>query len=388
MQTEGTDQGVELQQLDEVVEVEDSLHDDIADAYDELALKEESVEPEVEVKPETSLDDDVAEAVKELQSKPEQVEAKPQATKTTTEEVEIKAPARFTAEEKEVFNKLPKELKATAKKAFDDMQADYTRAKQFLSNYEKELQQERSVNSELTRVAQRFIASKGAEGISPEQAVIAMFSAHERLTNPDKEQRKIAYAEMLLSSGLEPADFADILGGQVQTQQRPVENYQPQLTEQEKQRQLYLDSLIARDQQAKLAQEQNLVQTAIAEIEQVREMKDSSGRYMYPKLHEMSFMEQVKPLVSAIMRTTGDSWGEAVKKAYHTLIPDSLIGQTRLHSENNKNGATIVRTSPTVRNSGQPSAFPEWGKEDDGLSLEDDIRASLELLKRGGSGTY
>jgi len=121
----------------DLVEVEDNIQDDIADAYDELALADKSEDKkEAEPKKDSTFDDDIQDAIEELTAKAESKEAPKTAEKVEAKpnaaEVELKAPARFTAEEKEVFNKLPVELKKTAKKAFDDMQADYTRTKQFL----------------------------------------------------------------------------------------------------------------------------------------------------------------------------------------------------------------------------------------------------------------
>lgn len=394
MQTEESTNGVGAGSLEdnEVIEVADDIQDDIAEAYDELAEKEES-KPEVqESKEDDDLEADLLNAVKELEGKQPEVKAevpKLDPNKPTAEEIVIKAPARFTAEEKELFNKLPPEIKQIADKAFKEQQADYTRAKQFLADGVKQLEAEKALNTELTKTMNRYLTKWGSNGILPEQAIMALASVQDELTNPDKEVRKSAYARLLVNSGLEPNDFVEILGGQVQTYQPQQQIQQPVLTEAEKMRQSYIDSLIARDQQSSKQQEEQQVLSVLQEIEQVREMKSPTGSYLYPKLHDQNFITQAKPLVLAIMETTGSTWGEAFKKAYATLVPDfQPIGQTRLPSNNtSRSDATIVRNSPTVRSNGQPSIMPDWSK-DDGLSLEDDILASLELLKRGGSGQY
>lgn len=394
MQTEEREDTVGVGTIEDdnqVIEIEDDIQDDISEAFDELSEKQEE-SSEITEETENDLETDLLETAKELENKEEVPEKKIalDPSKPTAHEVDIKAPARFTAEEKEVFNKLPPELKKTAKKAFDDMQADYTKTKQFLSDGVRQLEAEKALNSELTKTMNRYLTKWGSNGITPEQAITALASVQDELTNPDKEVRKQAYARLLVNSALSPEDFVEILGGQVPQSQPQQNNSQPPLlTEAEKSRQLYIDSLIERDRNLKRQQEEQEVLTVVQEIEQVREAKDANGRYLYPKLHDHSFVEQAKPLVLAIMRTTGDSWGNAFKKAYQTLVPDSQsIGQTRLPSNiNNRSGSTIVRESPTIRSNGQPSEFPDWGK-DDGLSLEEDIMAAAEMLKRGGSGHY
>lgn len=389
--TIGMGSGEQLED-DTLIEVPDSLQDDISEAFDELSLESKDDGEEIVVNKENSLEDDLQEAVSELEAKPEVKAEIPKLdpNKPTAEEIVIKAPARFTAEEKELFNKLPPEIKLIADKAFKEQQADYTRAKQFLADGVKQLEAEKAQNAELTKTMNRYLTKWGSNGIAPEQAIMALASVQDELTNPDKEVRKSAYARLLLNSALSPEDFVEILGGQAQTQQPQQQQYtQPVLTEAEKNRQSYIDSLIARDLQAQKQTEEQQVLSVVQEIEQVRETKTATGSYLYPKLHDPAFVEQAKPLVLAIMKTTGTGWGDAFKKAYQTLVPDfQPIGQTRLPSNNtSRSGATIVRNSPTVRSNGQPSVMPDWS-QNDGLSLEDDIMASLELLKRGGSGQY
>jgi hypothetical protein len=402
MQTEESSVGVGAGVSDtasdnDIIEVEDNLQDDIADAYDELALAE-GEKPAVEVKKqsEASIDEDLQSAVDELSGKEASEKAPNQKveSKASAAELSLKAPARFTAEEKEFFNKLPDKLKPAYKKGFDDMQADYTKTKQFLydgvkqlDTEKEELAKERAEFGEMRTTVQRYLSKWGSQGVSPEKAIMALASVQDELTHPDKEVRKATYAKLLISSGLEPEDFAEILGGQVR-QPEPSRNIvQPTLTPQEIQRQSYIDSLIARDQQLQAQSVNQQVQTVVNEIEAVREMKAQDGRYLYPKLHDPSFVERVKPLVVATMETTGCGWGEAFKRAYAASVPDFQVSQTRLPSGNDRSGATIVRQSPTIRSNGQPQAFPDWSK-DDGMSLEDDIMASLELLKRGGAGSY
>lgn len=400
MQTEKPTDGMgsgTIEDDNEVIEIEDSIHDDISEAYDELSLSEKTEEEPEEVSTEeSSLEDDLQAAIKELSSEkeeettPEVAKVEVELNKSTLKEVEIKAPQRFTAEEKEIFNKLPLEIKQIAEKAFKEQEADYTRSKQFLADGMKQLEAERAQNAELTKTMNRYLAKWGANGIAPEQGIMALAAAHDELTHMDKNVRKTAYAKLLINSGLDANDFAEVLGGQSQTQVQPQKIQQPILTEEERMRQSYVDSLIARDQALQQQTQEQQVLSVIKEIEAVKEEKDATGRYIYPKLHDATFIDKVKPLVLATMETTGVSWGEAFKKVYAIAVPDFQSGQTRFPTQNNNrsNAVNVTRSSPTIRSNGQPIDQPEWGAEKDGLSLEDDIKASLELLKRGGSGQY
>jgi len=348
-----TDTGSDVAELinpddDDIIEVADSIEDDIEEAIEQLSNASENPKPE---------------------AAPEEKEAQP----PLQESEEIKAPDRFTADYKEKFNKLPHWMKDQGVKAFKEMQADYTKSKTFLNESQRQV-------DGVIRTVNTYMSKWGINGVSPDQAILALTSAQDQLTHDDKNIRKEAYAKLFVNSGLSGDDFLDIINGNSQTQQQaPQQNYQPPpLTSAEKMRQEYVDSQIAQNQERQ-------VNSIFQEIEQVKESKDVTGRYLYPKLHDPSFIERAKPHVAELMQNSPVQigYGEAFRQVYHLLNGDFINHQTRLPTANNS--TQIVRNIPTFKGGGNSQASTKLKSSEVPDSIEESIRMSIEQLQRGGS---
>jgi len=286
---------------------------------------------------------------------------------------ELRPPQRLTLEQKELFNKLPKKMKGVFKEAINQLESDYAEKMSFVNT---KLRENDAINEVIGRYMNKW---GGSYGMTPSQVFSSLAAAQDRLTDPDKENRKEAYAELFLKSGLTAQDFVDILQGTGVNIPQPQNNSQPVLTEQDRVRQNWIDTQIS-------ATFNNLKDSIADEVRSVREMVGPNGNYLYPKLHDNQYLlQRVKPLVSAIVSATpGISYGEAVKRAYTTLEGDTSVGQSRLPVANSNVGR-IVRSSPTMMGSGVPrtSARPRADEVPD--NIEASVRMSMEQLQRGGS---
>ncbi len=346
---------------------QESIEDSVREAMDQTKFKKEN-EPEQDPEPEQPL------------------KAGKQPSNQKKVEPDFEPPARFTAEEREKFDKLPRNMKPLVRKAFEEMQSDYTKAKAVLN---ESLRQSGGV----INVINRYIAKWGQNGVTPEQAISALASAQDNLTNPDREVRKKEYTKLFVNSGLTGQDFLDIL----EASGKPLPNNQStqeesRLRPDEIEAINYAKYMRSQHEQQQQQQMMSEAQAAASEIDAVRQEKDHSGRYLYPKLFDPAFLtEHVKPLVSKLVATLPISYAEATKRAYAALegqpTGNSTNGSTRLPSGNyNAQPARIVRTSPTVRGQGAPIqglARPRASEVPD--NVEDSVRQALEQIQRGGS---
>lgn len=309
-------------------EVTDDIGEDLLKALDELETPPD-LETETEEEPEPPQ-----EAAGQPETK-EQPEDKPQIEVKRKELYE--APTDWTAEEKEMFYKAPKKVREAFHRRSKEMQAQFTRVTQRIAEKERQV-------DDIVGVTNKYIAKWGRAGLTPAQAVSALASMQDRLTAPEVQHRKEAFAELFVNSGLTADDFMDILQGAGKTlpQQQVEQRQQPQLTQADIARQQYIDSMM---QQQYLAQ----VNTAVQQIEAVRNERDATGRFIYPKMHDQNFLEtQIKPLAMTMMQQQpGLNWGEAARRAYLALDPS-------IASRLAEAPRVTRRVSPTIRANGNP----------------------------------
>lgn len=309
-------------------EVTDDIGEDLLKALDELETP-----PDLETETEEELEQP-QEAAEQPETE-EQPEDKPQVEVKRKELYE--APTDWTAEEKEMFYKAPKKVREAFHRRSKEMQAQFTRVTQRIAEKERQV-------DDIVGVTNKYIAKWGRAGLTPAQAVSALASMQDRLTAPEVQHRKEAFAELFVNSGLTADDFMDIIQGAGKTlpQQQVQQRQQPALTQADIARQQYIDSMM---QQQYLAQ----VNTAVQQIEAVRNERDAAGRFIYPKMHDQNFLEtQIKPLAMTMMQQQpGLNWGEAARRAYLALDPSVA---SRLAEA----PRVTKRVSPTIRANGNP----------------------------------
>lgn len=367
--TDQIDNELDNQPIDDTPPPEDntgSVDDDVKEAINQLKVTKGADVPEEEGAPK---------AEQPLAKQPDKIPGQEEQFQAAENVIpkELRPPQRLTLEQKELFNKLPKKMKGVFKEAINQMESDYAEKMGFVNT---KLRENDAINEVIGRYMNKW---GGSYGMTPSQVFASLAAAQDRLTDPDIGNRKEAFAELFLKSGLTAQDFVDILQGAGVNVPQQQNNAQPVLTEQDRMRQNWIDTQMS-------ASFDNLKESIADEIRSVRESVGPNGNYLYPKLHDNQYLlQRVKPLVSAIVSATPDiSYGEAVRRAYITLEGDTSIGQPRLPVANSNIGR-IVRSSPTMMGSGTPRSFsrPKANEIPDGV--EDSVRLSLEQLQRGGS---
>ena len=330
-------------------EVTDDIGEDLLKALDQLETPPDLGEGEGDDEPEESEQPAEAKEGEELEKQPEPKETKPQ-QETKRKEL-YDAPADWSAEEKEMFYKAPKKVREAFHRRAKEQQAYFTKLTQRIAEKERHV-------DDVVSVTNKYISKWGRTGLTPAQAVSALASMQDRLTAPDVNHRKEAFAELFVNSGLTADDFMDIIQGAGKTlPQQPQQ--QNNLTNADIARQQYIDSMM---QQQYMAQ----VNTAVQQIEAVRNERDVSGRFIYPKMHDQNFLEtQIKPLAMTMMQQQPQlNWGDAAKRAYLALDPSVA---SRLAEA----PRVTKRISPTIRANGNPA--PRQAVAD----VPDDLEAQL-----------
>jgi hypothetical protein len=293
---------------------------------------------------------------------------------------QIPAPNRLRAEEKEAFHAMPEPLKRAVHGMFRAHEAEFTQAMQ------RTVARERESQHVVEAVRPYLLAHPelSEQGFTESRLVGALVAAHQRLTDP-KTQRQ-ALAELAQQQGLGDNIVQAIIGsGQGGA---PDISTHPEIAA--------LRERVARaesyQQQVQQQQFNGAVSGIVSEMEQVRNEMDATGRYLYPELHDADFLEGCKPLVSALVRALpGISYGEAFKRAYHTLkgqYGNSLQGiQTRLPANNQQTeraqqAAVSVRGRSAPMNGGTSTWIDEIPIEDLGDARRT-TQLALENLRRG-----
>ena len=126
-------------------------------------------------------------------------------------------------------------------------------------------------------------------------------------------------------------------------------------------------------------------------MEAVRNEVDAKGEYIYKELHDPSFLSQVKPLVSALVKTVpGITYSDALKRAYHTLIDQNgnfnQQNQARLQANNNNVSTRAASAGVSVRGKSRatPLSSQEEFPEEALGSARDTVRWALKQIERRG----
>lgn len=330
---------METEQLDGIpleTEVTDDIEEEVLKAIDLLETPPDLGEGDGDDEPEESEDQEPAEAKEgeELETQPEQEQKETKPQQETKRKELYDAPADWSAEEKEMFYKAPKKVREAFHRRAKEQQAYFTKLTQRIAEKERHV-------DDVVSVTNKYISKWGRTGLTPAQAVSALASMQDRLTAPEVSHRKEAFAELFVNSGLTANDFMDIIQGAGKTMP-PPQQQQPQnnLTNADIARQQYIDSMM---QQQYMTQ----VNTAVQQIEAVRNERDVSGRFIYPKMHDQNFLEtQIKPLAMTMMQQQPQlNWGDAAKRAYLALDPSVA---SRLAEA----PRVTKRISPTIRANG------------------------------------
>lgn len=280
----------------------------------------ENAQPETKepVNPNESARQTAERAYKELQEKqgsngnPKEGQNKSPETKTGKQELkpqqsnDIAPPARLNPAEKQVFEKLPPQLKKAFSRSIKDLEANATRANQEAAQREQHAKG-------IIEAVQPFATKWAERGYTVPSAIASLAAAQEKLTNP--ETKFETFFNMGKDLGI---DFEDLVraqngefGDTSQTSQQVDITQHPQYLELQKK----VDALYSTHEQAQL---DSVVTPIVQEMQSVREEIDpTTGDYKYPELFDPEYLESLKPLVSAMVgNVPGLSYGEALKRAH------------------------------------------------------------------------
>jgi hypothetical protein len=297
--------------------------------------------------------------------------------KEQQQQFEIPPPNRLNAAQKEVFNKLPPDLRRATHEMFKNHEGLVTRAMQQARNAEREA-------AHVVETVRPYLLAHPElqeEGYTEAKLVSSLIAAHQRLTDP--KTAKQTWIQLGQQIGIPSQALTQFADGQTGTGavQSDISQHPQFRALQERLNQV--TSVI--DGRAKQEYE-TTVSGIVSEMEAVRNEKDNFGRYLYPKLHEDDFLEQAKPLVSALIKVRpGLGYGEALRQAYATLE-----GQNGNFSQGSQARFPQQQVSPSaaavsVRGRSAPSA-PSEMEEIPPEALKD-ARATtawaLKQLRRG-----
>lgn len=279
---------------------------------------EPDVQPELEEGPKDESPRDTAKRVAEAIKKdkdPGREGQKQQEAKPLKQEADIEPPQRLSAVEKQVFSKLPNELKPAVARMIRDHEATFTRTMQAV-------QAERQEVAGIREAIRPYYVSHpelAEAGYTESGFVSALVGVHAKLMDPKTKEK--ALLDIVRQNGYSASQLAELeSGGHITKEnsgasQADISSH-PQFLALQEQLQSVLEWKGAHEQHQVSQASQRIVQ----EIEAVRNEKDALGNYRYPRMHDADFFDRAKPLVSELVRVTpGLPYGDAFRRVYVAL---------------------------------------------------------------------
>ena len=306
---------------------------------DEQPIKEEPANPNESARQSTER------AYKELEKKANngnQKEGQKQSPKLEAEKQGVKPhqpgdivpPARLNQADKQLFEKLPPQLKKAFSRTIKDLEANATRTNQEAAQLKE---QARGVLD----AVQPFATKWAERGYTVPSAIASLAAAQEKLTNP--ETKFETYVNLGRDIGINFEDVIKAVNGEFDGVSQPQSNnfditQHPQyLALQNK-----VDALYSTHERQQLDQ---VVTPIVQEMEAVRgETDPATGDYKYPELFDDEYLESLKPLVSAMVENVpGLGYGEALKRAHFVRQGQTFPQQ-----------AAAPRVAPRLQPTAQP----------------------------------
>lgn len=288
---------------------------------------------------------------------------------------DLQPPARYSVEAKEDFNRLPKGQKRFINQMVKEHEASFTRGQQQLMAREREI-------ADIDSVIRPFVADWAEQGYSRSQAIAELVGTHEKLRSPDKKTRleKLAWLCDNCDVGIEELyahkhgkSAATTNGQHADIEEHPtVKALRNEISSMRNE----IAPIRSSYQQTVAHHEQQVVGQATAEMMAVKDERDPSGRYRYPDLHDDSFLDRVKPIVSGLIGTVPNiSWSDALKRAY-VAAGGRVVG--------NSNSPQTIFPTPNQSNSQNralSAAVSLRGKSGPSTSVSDELTPPPEALK-------
>lgn len=370
------------------------------EAESEGLSQEESIEVESDggeseeaEKPSKTVSDDIRKAIDSLKEPKEKVEGEeppkldekvekkgPGRPKNRIVEAQdittVEPPAQLDAKTKQVFNKLPRELKTAYTKMVGNAQSENHRIY-------GQVQQLHSEYGDIAQAIKPYLNDWGMRGSTPAQAIRQLAAVNQYLI----QKREDGVVDLIKSMQLDGNLVAEKLlgrgqngGAQDQPQNTSYNNLSPELTEELKQSRLFREQLLNQAQSQQQAQVQHLGTNIAHEIKSVMDETDGAGFYKYPKLHDDGYRRGLEKLVLTVKEEQPSlSWSESFKVAYNIKENN---GAPRASYTNPQQIKQLRTGSVSVRGRGMVNgtAIPKAGKNE---SMRDTIGRAIAMQKGG-----
>lgn len=280
----------------------------------------------------------------------------------------LSAPQSWKIEEKDWFNKQPREAQQAILRREAERDAYFTKTSQ-------ELQRERQKFGECNQLLEQAALEWGHNGITPASGLSQLLAMQKLLATDTKQ----GLAKIMQLNNVTIHDLADYVqqGGQQSYQPQPQQQQNIPLTP-DAIRQMILET---QQQQA----EQAYLQQAAADVESMALENGPTGQPVWPELRQPMQVERVKSLVKDLVERThpGISIVEATKRAIFTIrtLDGTLNGSPaaaispRLPTQAN-DLARAKGAAVSVRGRGNASVSNTYQAKP-GERVEDTIRATL-----------
>jgi hypothetical protein len=361
------------------VEAEEEYIEEGEDYGEDEEIEDETARETVErVLRESKEQDAGAEA--ETEDEPqaqEQPDVEPAAEPKLSKDYE--PPARFNAHEKESFNKAPKKVKEAIHRMVSDHERRFMQVKGEVTAAQAEARH-------IVEAVRPYLLAHPElteQGYTESKIVSGLIASHQKLTNPETAVEK--WLDIGAQIGIGQETLLAL------REQSGASNPAPAANPEFQALQTQVNTLTSEREQWQQQQNAAAVNSITAELSVVRdEMDPVTGQYLRPELHQDAFIDQAKPLVSALIGSVpGMSYGDALKSAYQTLTGRSVNGNANQapqprHPNNQtpsraNTAAVSVRGRSAPMTQGQDVELPQEALG----SARESVAWALQQLRRG-----
>lgn len=273
---------------------------------------------------------------------------------------DLEPPQRLNAKQKEIFNKMPPELKSGVAHMFKEFQREFQTQQR---NWTKAVTDAEDVH----RAMKAFEDDFHELGYTRGEGLVRLMTSHRKLRSDNEK----TFADEYIRIGREREVDFEALAAYATGKTKPAGSAQGDIQSHPE----YLDLRARYDQLSsqvqgysnQAAEEEN--RYIGNEFRTVLNEMDQQGRYLYPELHDEGFMNsfniRTAPLVAGIRIATPHlSYGQALKKALHTMRGDLNAGA---HPNPNPaspraNGNRPPISPSSLRGRGNPPALSSNGQ--------------------------
>lgn len=257
---------------------------------------------------------------------------------------DLVAPERFKPHEKMWFNKITqKGLKKAISRSVRELEGVMTRATQEVAKEREEIQG-------IREVVKPYIELFAERDLSIEQGIRALLVAQKKLTDDSNPKlQRDTWLQIGRDIGMDISSFKSAEDGDsVDISNHPVvKELKNEILALRKEAEPYINQ----NKQVSEKQFTEAYQTTLQELEGVQNEMDASGNLLRPELHDATFLNSWKPLVSGLVKSKKLAYRDAAIQAYSLLTGKSFTqpNRARIPAANNQNSNRAVSAAVSVR---------------------------------------